>query len=520
MTSIIRLWSIVFLLWTSLVFAADCSYRNPVLLGDFPDPSVIRVGHDYYATATEPGWAPLFSIAHSIDLVHWRIVGAVFDDPPAWSVSNYWAPELVHYRDKFYVYYTARRKDGPLCVAAAVADSPSGPYTDRGPLVCQDDGSIDGAHFVDGDGQRYLIWKEDGNSRRVPSVIWMQRLAQDGVTLQGAPWEIIRNDRRWEGKVVEGPYLLERGGWYYLFYSGGACCGEQCNYALGVARARSLDGPWEKHPGNPILTGNDDWRCPGHGTIVEAANQRTYFLYHSYSTQDFVRGGRFGLLDEVTWGSDGWPSINAAQGPTIVAISPERCSDERALDVNVDEFIESNHAPAWQWPIGQRPELAFVRDRGGWLDVSVPAASERTEVVIGKRAPPGKYIATTLVDLAAARAGASAGLAAYASAQQFVALTAGDGQVTLWSREGGREMVLARVALGAAKLVQIRMVRTPEAGFRFSFRVDEGEWQPVVTSSGTDAVHKPNSNPVRIALMTVGMAGARGRFGYLRVERW
>jgi len=76
-------------------------------------------------------------------------------------------------------------------------------------------------------------------------------------------------------------------------------------------------------------------------------------------------------------------------------------------------------------------------------------------------------------------------------------------------------MVLARVALGAAKLVQIRMVRTPEAGFRFSFRVDEGEWQPVVTSSGTDAVHKPNSNPVRIALMTVGMAGARGRFGYL-----
>jgi hypothetical protein len=72
MTSIIRLWSIVFLLWTSLVFAADCSYRNPILLGDFPDPSVIRVGHDYYASCDGTGWAPLFSIAHSIDLVHWR----------------------------------------------------------------------------------------------------------------------------------------------------------------------------------------------------------------------------------------------------------------------------------------------------------------------------------------------------------------------------------------------------------------------------------------------------------------
>jgi len=64
MTHILRLWSIVFLLWTSLVLAAECAYRNPVVLGEFPDPSVIRYGNDYYATATEPGWAPLFSIAH------------------------------------------------------------------------------------------------------------------------------------------------------------------------------------------------------------------------------------------------------------------------------------------------------------------------------------------------------------------------------------------------------------------------------------------------------------------------
>jgi len=64
------------------------------------------------------------------------------------------------------------------------------------------------------------------------------------------------------------------------------------------------------------------------------------------------------------------------------------------------------------------------------------------------------------------------------------------------------------------------MVRTPEAGFRFSFRTDEGEWQPVITSSGTDAVHKPNSNPVRIALITTGPGRAAGRFGYLKIERW
>ena len=176
----------VLLAWAIAAFADDCTYHNPVIAGEFPDPSVIRVGDDYYATATAAGWAPLFSIAQSKDLLHWTFVGAVFNERPAWSASSYWAPELVQHNDEFYVYYTARKKDGPLCVAVATAKRPTGPYTDRGPLVCQVDGSIDAAHFVDRDGTRYLLWKEDGNSRRVRSVIWIQRLAADGISLQGA----------------------------------------------------------------------------------------------------------------------------------------------------------------------------------------------------------------------------------------------------------------------------------------------------------------------------------------------
>src|SRR5689334_21168778 len=172
---------VLLLLSAALVHAADCSYRNPVLPGDFPDPSIIRVGHDYYATATETGWGPLFSIAHSDDLVRWKMVGAVFDVPPNWSVANYWAPELVHHRNRFYVYYTARKKDGPFCVAAATREAPAVPYTDRGPIRWQVVGSIDAAHFADHDGQRYLIWQVDGNRRRVPSVDWMQRLSPDGL---------------------------------------------------------------------------------------------------------------------------------------------------------------------------------------------------------------------------------------------------------------------------------------------------------------------------------------------------
>src|SRR4051812_23118907 len=81
------------------------SYTNPVQAGDYPDPSVIRVGKDYYATATSSEWGPEFPILHSRDLVNWKTVGSVFPKRPDWSVGNYWAPEIWQDSGKFYVFY-------------------------------------------------------------------------------------------------------------------------------------------------------------------------------------------------------------------------------------------------------------------------------------------------------------------------------------------------------------------------------------------------------------------------------
>ena len=80
---------------------------------------------------------------------------------------------------------------------------------------------------------------------------------------------------------MEGPFVLRHGDWFYLFYSGNGCCGVNCDYALGVARARTLFGPWEKDPSNPILAGNETWKCPGHGSIVQDERGRYFFLYHA-----------------------------------------------------------------------------------------------------------------------------------------------------------------------------------------------------------------------------------------------
>ncbi|HEX8189634.1 MAG TPA: family 43 glycosylhydrolase, partial [Pyrinomonadaceae bacterium] len=84
------------------------TYTNPVAAGDFPDPSVIRVGRDYWASATTSDWGPEYPLMHSRDLVNWEVVGAVFTKRPGWAVGSFWAPELAHDRGRFFAYYVAR----------------------------------------------------------------------------------------------------------------------------------------------------------------------------------------------------------------------------------------------------------------------------------------------------------------------------------------------------------------------------------------------------------------------------
>src|SRR3569832_1516034 len=108
-------------------------YSNPVMAGDYPDTSIIRVGQDYWATATTSHWALLFPILHSRDLVNWAVVGAAMQKRPDWSDGNYWAPEISQVRGRYFIYYTGHKKGGSLCVAVMTASHPRGPYTDHGP---------------------------------------------------------------------------------------------------------------------------------------------------------------------------------------------------------------------------------------------------------------------------------------------------------------------------------------------------------------------------------------------------
>jgi beta-xylosidase len=489
------------------------TYTNPAVAGDYPDPSVIRVGRDYWATATSSEWAPEFPILHSRDLVNWRVAGAVFQQRPSWSVGNYWAPEISEYRGRFFVYYVGRKKDGPLCVAVASAARPEGPYKDHGPIVCQDAGSIDPVAVTDERGRRYLVWKEDGNSRNLATPIWAQRLSGDGTRLVGEKKELIRNDAPWEAQLVEGPFIVRRGDWFYMFYSGNACCTRDCNYALGVARARALLGPWEKNLANPIMKGNAAWKCPGHGTIVSDATGRDFLLYHSYRAGDFVYVGRQALLDEIRWNPDGWPTINDGAGPSARAGSPLGIAEKDEEYNFVDRFSSQRLIPGWQWPQSNEPSVRLVRTPAPHLILAPMTghANDAIGAVLARSTTAGDYTATTLVDTKGMKAGTLAGLSAYGDHDNALGVAVGDGKVVLWRREKNEHKVIATKDAPNAQRIYLRMRARQGHLFRLAFSPDGRGW----TEMGDEldgSYLPPWDRGVRVALTCGGAEGASARF--------
>lgn len=190
----------------------DSSYTNPVIRGDVPDPTVIRIGDTYYATGTSSEWAPYFPLFTSEDLVNWTQIGHIFDEQPSWTVNSFWAPELFYHNEKVYCYYTAREKaTGMSYIGVAVADSPAEKFIDHGLIVRHGKEAIDPFVYED-NGQLYISWKAYGLENR-PIELMASKLSADGLHLEGEPFTLLRDEER---VGMEGQCLFKEGDYYYL----------------------------------------------------------------------------------------------------------------------------------------------------------------------------------------------------------------------------------------------------------------------------------------------------------------
>ena len=303
-------------------------YRNVVLDQDFPDPSVIKVGQTYWAYATQTilgsGQRVNIQSASSMDLVHWTYANDVLPVKPSWStlVWKFWAPHVVYAPEqtRYLMYYSADADTSTMCIGIAASTTPLGPFTDIGsPLACGNDfWHIDPMAFDDPiSGKHYLYWGSD----RQP--IAVQELDADRVHFASGstPAMVIQPSAAPYESLVEGPWVIKRGNWYYLFYSGNDCCSvPNPHYAVLVARSTSPTGPFEKHgtalgtDSSAILTGDDRFKAPGHNAIITDSNGDDWIVYHAFdpakpTLSDGHSIRRPMLIDRIKYDASGWPYV-------------------------------------------------------------------------------------------------------------------------------------------------------------------------------------------------------------------
>lgn len=444
---------------TNLSFAQKRAFDNPVLAGDRPDPTVVKIGKYYYASATSNEWAPLFPIFKSTDLVNWELVNYIFPDgAPDWAKNNFWAPELSYDEEqgKIYAYYTARDKDSNrLSVAVASAESPESKFTDHGPLVAQEYGSIDAFEARDENGKIYVLWKEDGNSKGQKTPIWAQEINKSRTELIGEKHELFRNDQPWEGGLVEGVAIFQKNGYFYATYSARGCCEITCDYVTGVARSKSLLGPWEKYDMNPVLKDNENWKCAGHGTVVEKDGE-LWMLYHAYNTEGSVYVGRQGVLEKIEWTADDWPILANNAGY-------ERSKASLEFTDNFKKGLD----PVWQWRVTQN--IQYETGKKG-LKLQASEENERlgTLLVQGTKSSDYQYEATVIPNGEAA-----AGLAVIGGANNgFGAPVAGMGisvegdQLVLWETINQKTREIATQKIPAGK--EVKLILNMKDGYKMT----------------------------------------------------
>ncbi|MDR0749802.1 MAG: glycoside hydrolase family 43 protein [Tannerellaceae bacterium] len=361
-----HLFIIVFLLLTQNLFSQESTYRNPVIAYDFPDPTVIRVGDTYYAAGTSGESAPPYRAYESKDLINWKFTGHLFKEMPEWTMGSYWAPELFYHNNTYYLYYTARRKsDRKSFIGVATTDDIHKGFTDHGMMIEWTNEAID-AFAIELDEKVYITWKAYGlDSDRVIQILGAE-LSDDGLSVKSEAFTLLEaNVSDWEAGGIEGQCLVKHGDYIYMFYAGNSCCGLNCNYMTGVARAKNIKGPWERYSGNPILVGDEHWKCPGHGTLVATPDNRYFFMYHAYNAVTNLYAGRQGMIDEIRWDEKtGWPYFRYGTTPSLQAETPFPGTVREKIPDFVDDFSSSALCSEWTWAASQpKPELSIKNNK-------------------------------------------------------------------------------------------------------------------------------------------------------------
>ncbi|MES2164181.1 MAG: family 43 glycosylhydrolase [Pseudomonadota bacterium] len=469
------------------------SYLNPILSGDHPDPTILKDGDDYYMTFSSFLSYPGVILWHSRDLVNWEPIGPALTKP----IGSVWAMDLVKHNGRYFIYIPAT-PDGKGTIFVIWADNIRGPWSD--PIDLHID-AIDPGHAVGEDGKRYLFVN---GVRRIG-------LTDDGLATVGTlekvyePWR-YPSDWVVEMFAPEGPKLLRRNGWFYLVLAVGGTSGPPTSHMVIAARSRSIHGPWENCPHNPLVrtkSADERWWSRGHATLVEGPAGDWWMVYHGYEN-GYRTLGRQTLLEPIEWTTDGWfkPKGGDLSSPLPM---PKKGTAVQAGFAKSDDFTQNKFGVQWCFFNPGPDEMKRVRFEQGAVSIAgkgtSPADCSPLACIVGDHA----YEATVTLEISGAGHG---GLLLHYNEHMFVGV--GFSATHMLTYQYAREQSWMREAVKAST-VRIR-VRNDRHIVTFFYALDDGKWiqhpwqmetsgmhhnvfggflslQPAVYSAGEGAVH-------------------------------
>src|SRR5215813_7188459 len=521
--------------------------RNPILKGFNPDPSILRVGDDYYIATSTFEWFPGVQIHHSRDLVHWRLLTRplnrasqlnMLGEPDSCGI---WAPCLTYDQGLFYLIYTDVKRYGrtsqPGTTGASLRDMHNylvtsktidGEWSD--PIFLNSSG-FDPSLFHDDDGRKYLV-----------NMLWDYRPGQNrfaGIQLQ----EYSTLERRLVGPrsvifkgtalgFTEGPHLYKRNGFYYLLTAEG---GTGWGHAVTLARSRTLTGPYELHPDSYILTSRNrpevELQRAGHADLVETQNGETYMVHlcgRPLKNRGRCTLGRETAIQKMVWGDDGWlRTLSEAAIPQEKVAAPNLPAHQFPIRTSTREDFDNTELPIdFQWLRSPWPEEIFsLTARPGHLRIYglESIGSQFRQGLVARRQQAHCYSATTSVDFDAEDFQQQAGLVCYYNGAKFHYLYLSNDEIlgkhlrvmSALPDQVQSDAFTTPIAVPENSAIQLRVAVDFER-LRFAYRVNQQSWtwlpeqfDASILSDEASAPGQPNFTGAFVGLACQDSSGER-----------
>ncbi|MBN2739239.1 MAG: glycoside hydrolase family 43 protein [Spirochaetales bacterium] len=462
-------------------------YHNPILPGFYPDPSICRVGDDYYLVTSSFAYFPGVPIFHSRDLVNWKQIGHILDRPAQLDITEVhqsqgiFAPTLRYHQGRFYM-ITTYVTDKSTVNFIVTAKDPVGPWSD--PIILENARGIDPSLYFEGNKAYYVGNREVIQAKEYPGQceIWLQELDLQSMKLIGESKVI------WTGALrhavwPEGPHIYKISDYYYLLY---AESGTAHHHSVCVTRSHRIEGPYEFFQGNPILTHRHLGReypvvNVGHGDLVETPKGQWYMvLLGSRIFGGYYRNlGRETFMVPVIW-EEGWPVASPGTGKVENSYPRPDLSHYHIDPVpEKDDFNSPTLAMEWNFIRTPKEKFYSLSERPGWLRLKLKPdiiSELKNPSFVGRRLQYINYQARALMDFQPQSKNESAGLILHQNHRYYFEFTmkliSGKKVLQLIRCSEGETQVLAKNEINQAHTPVELIIQARGQDYQFKYIID------------------------------------------------